>query len=113
MERQPRLHYRSVRHGWARAPASGGGRGPGGYGRASSSEERREAALEEQIAPEGARSDVLEDEISAELQRQEDLLKQIDSEEPAAPPKPAISKTPTRSTAPKAQTTAVTAPETD
>ena len=52
------------------------------------SEERREAALEEQIAQEAARADVLEDEISAELKRQEELLHQIDREEPAPAPTP-------------------------
>jgi antitoxin component YwqK of YwqJK toxin-antitoxin module len=63
-------------------PGSGGG-----YGSATS-EERREAALEEQIAQETARGDVLEDEISTELERQEDLLRQIDREEPASAPTP-------------------------
>jgi hypothetical protein len=61
----------------------GGGGGSGGYG-AVTSEERREAALEEQIAQEVARGDALEDEIAAELERQERLLKQIDEEDSAA-----------------------------
>ena len=60
----------------------GGGYG-GGYGSVTS-EERREAALEEQIAQEAARGEVLEDEIASELERQEELLRQIDSEEAAS-----------------------------
>jgi antitoxin component YwqK of YwqJK toxin-antitoxin module len=65
-------------------PGYGGGYG-GGYGSVTS-EERREAALEEQIAQEAARGDVLEDEIGAELERQEELLRQIDREESAPAP---------------------------
>jgi len=61
----------------------GGGGGSGGYG-AGTSEERREAALEEQIEQEVARGDALEDEIAAELERQERLLEQIDSEDAEA-----------------------------
>ena len=68
----------------SRSGGHGGGYG-GGYGSVTS-EERREAALEEQVAQEAQRADVLEDEISAELERQEELLHQIDREESAAAP---------------------------
>jgi hypothetical protein len=54
--------------------------GSGGYGSVTT-EERREAALEEQIAEEVARGDALEDEIAAELERQEELLRQIEADE--------------------------------
>ena len=63
---------------------SGGG-GGGGYGGgpAASGEEEREAQMEDELEREVASGDALESEIDAELKRQEELLKQIESQEKA------------------------------
>jgi antitoxin component YwqK of YwqJK toxin-antitoxin module len=78
---------------------SGQGGGHGGYGSVTD-EERREAALEEQIAQEAARGNVLEDEIADELDRQEELLHQIERDEAASQPTQAAQKKPGKAPAP-------------
>ena len=65
----------------------GGGYGGGGYGPYGGSsdpggvEAQREAEMERGIGDELARGDALEDEIQAELQRQDELLHQIEQQE--------------------------------
>ena len=61
---------------------SGGGGGGGVFGNPSdTASEEREAEMEEELEREVARGDALENEIDAELKRQEELLKQIESQE--------------------------------
>jgi antitoxin component YwqK of YwqJK toxin-antitoxin module len=73
-------------------PLRGGGGGGGGYGGGAPPpyggpydpggiEAQREAEMERELGGELARGDVLEDEIQAELQRQEELLRQIEQQE--------------------------------